>query len=122
MVKNNCFLKIDHSEDTLCAHLCGDLDHHSAVAVRTLIDAEIRKHYPKKTVLDMSKLDFMDSSGIGLIMGRYALMDKLGGKLTVANPNERTLRILKLAGLERMVTIEICASAEKEGNHEKRRK
>ena len=62
-------------------------------------------------MLDLSGLDFMDSSGLGLIMGRHTLMSSLGGTLTVRRPNERVVRIFKLAGLERIVTVE-------EGKHE----
>ena len=111
MAKNNCGLHIQCDGETLIATLSGELDHHGAVAVRTLIDAEIRRRIPKKAVLDLSGLDFMDSSGLGLIMGRHTLMSSLGGTLTVRRPNERVVRIFKLAGLERIVTIE-------EGKHE----
>ena len=54
----------------------------------------------------LSKIDFMDSSGIGLIMGRYARMQKLGGALKIKDPSERVERICRLAGLERIVSIE----------------
>ena len=106
MAKNNCGLHIRSDGDVLIATLSGELDHHGAVAVRTLIDAEIRARHPKKTVLDLAELDFMDSSGLGLIMGRHTLMTSLGGTLTLRRPNERVVRIFKLAGLERIVTIE----------------
>ena len=106
MAKNNCGLHIRSDGDVLIATISGELDHHGAVAVRTLIDAEIRARRPKKTVLDLAGLDFMDSSGLGLIMGRHTLMTSLGGTLTLRRPNERVVRIFKLAGLERIVTIE----------------
>ena len=111
MTKNNCRLQVRYEDGVLEAALGGELDHHGAVAVRTLIDAEICRLCPKKTVLDLSELDFMDSSGLGLIMGRHTLMSSLGGTLTVRRPNERVVRIFKLAGLERIVTVE-------EGKHE----
>ena len=121
MAKNNCQLQLRCDGDVLVAMLSGELDHHGAVAVRTLIDAEICRLSPKKTVLDLASLDFMDSSGLGLIMGRYALMQKIGGEFAVSNPNERIVRIFKLAGLERMVKIELDgkerrANNEAEGN------
>ena len=111
MVKENCRLQMRFDGGVLVASISGELDHHGAVAVRTLIDAEIRRRIPKKAVLDLSGLDFMDSSGLGLIMGRHTLMSSLGGTLTVRRPNERVVRIFKLAGLERIVTVE-------EGKHE----
>ena len=91
---------------TLKIKLRGEIDHHSASAVRTNMDEMIRSRLPKRLVVDMSAVDFMDSSGLGLIMGRYALMQRIGGELTVKNPNERVVKIFKLAGLERMVKIE----------------
>lgn len=106
MAKNSCGLHVQCDGRVLIATLSGELDHHGAVAVRTLIDAEIRKRRPAKTVLDLSALDFMDSSGLGLIMGRYALMTRMGGVLTLRRPNERIVKIFKLAGLERMVSVE----------------
>ena len=114
MAKNNCQLKISYEDGLLIARLCGELDHHSAVAVRTLIDSEIKKRSPVKAVLDMADLDFMDSSGIGLIMGRYALMERLGGEFAVSNPNERIVKIFKLAGLERFVKLESRQASGKE--------
>jgi stage II sporulation protein AA (anti-sigma F factor antagonist) len=106
MAKNNCKLLISCEDGVLTASLVGELDHHGAVAVRTLIDKQICDTSPNKTVLDLSGLDFMDSSGLGLVMGRYALMNKMGGTLCVRDPNERVLKIFKLAGLERIVRIE----------------
>ena len=106
MAKNSCQLKVSCTDGVLTASLCGELDHHGAVAVRTLIDGEIQRQNPQKAVLDLTDLDFMDSSGLGLIMGRYALMQRLGGEFSVKNPNERVVKIFKLAGLERMVKIE----------------
>ncbi|MBE6706393.1 MAG: STAS domain-containing protein [Ruminococcaceae bacterium] len=106
MAKSSCKLNVSCINGILTASLCGELDHHGAVAVRTLIDGEIQRQNPQKTVLDLTGLDFMDSSGLGLIMGRYALMQRLGGEFAVKNPNERVLKIFKLAGLERMVKVE----------------
>ena len=90
---------------TLKIKLRGEIDHHSAVAVRTSIDDIIRKKQPEELVIDMSAVNFMDSSGLGLIMGRYALMKQMGGNTAVADPNARIEKIMRLAGLERIVPI-----------------
>ena len=90
---------------TLKIKLRGEIDHHSAVAVRTSIDDIIRKKSPMELVIDMSAVNFMDSSGLGLIMGRYALMKQMGGNTVVADPNARIEKIMRLAGLERIVSI-----------------
>lgn len=85
--------------------LRGEIDHHSAAAVRTAMDEMIRSKRPIELVIDMSAVDFMDSSGLGLIMGRFNTIKALGGTLTVADPNEGIEKIMKLAGLERIVRI-----------------
>ena len=85
--------------------LRGEIDHHSAVAVRSAIDDMIRSRRPHDLVIDMSAVDFMDSSGLGLIMGRYNTMKEIGGGVTVADPNPATEKIMSLAGLERIIKI-----------------
>ena len=90
--------------------LKGDIDHHSAVAVRSGIDTLLYKIRPRRLYLDLSGVDFMDSSGLGLIMGRYALMKEIGGDLVVSEPTAGVERVLKLAGLERVVRIERAKS------------
>ena len=86
--------------------LKGDIDHHSAVAIRSGVDTLLYRIRPRRLFLDLSGVDFMDSSGLGLIMGRYALMKEIGGDMVVTDPAAGVERVLKLAGLERMVRIE----------------
>ena len=106
MLKKNCALDFEVDGEELVISIKGELDHYSAVWVRSEIDTKIAEIRPKKTILALSAIDFMDSSGIGLIMGRYARMQKLGGSLILRNPSERVEKICRLAGLERIVTIE----------------
>ena len=91
--------------DVLKIKLRGELDHHSAVAIRTQIDDMIRSKRPRTLNIDMSVIDFMDSSGLGLIMGRYAVMKDIGGEMCVSDPSVRVQKIMSLAGMERMVNI-----------------
>ena len=106
MIKKRCSYEIEKKDAELRVILRGEIDHHTAVSVRSEIDALIYETRPKGVVLDMSEIDFMDSSGLGLIMGRYALMQKIGGEMILRSPNERIMKILKLAGLERIIKIE----------------
>lgn len=106
MLKKNCQLEMSENGDELLICLKGEIDHHSAVRIRTEIDGRISRVRPSTAVMDLSSIDFMDSSGLGLIMGRYAKMQAVGGRLIVKNPNERIVKIFKLAGLERIVNIE----------------
>ena len=86
--------------------LMGEIDHHSAVSVRADIDGLIFDLRPQKVVLDLSEISFMDSSGLGLIMGRYALIKDFGGTLSLRAPTVAVMKILTLAGMERMIKID----------------
>ena len=112
MVRKNCIYEIEACHKTLSVTLRGEIDHHSAVSVRGKIDSAIIESGVNKTVLDLSNINFMDSSGLGLIMGRYALMQRLGGELTLKSPNERVVKIFELAGLGRIIKIENDESEE----------
>lgn len=106
MTKHYGHYETHFADGVLTVTLQGEIDHHSAVNIRTALDEEIVRVCPQKTVLDLSHIEFMDSSGLGLIMGRYSLMQKLGGTLTLRRPNERIVKIFELAGLGRMVCME----------------
>ncbi len=86
--------------------LRGEIDHHTAAAIRNAMDNEIFKKRPRGLIIDMSAVDFMDSSGLGLIMGRYTVIKELGGELIIQNPSSATERIMNLAGMERLIKIE----------------
>ena len=93
-------VNLTRQENTLCAQLIGELDHHGAGEVREHIDNAVLRQRCRQLILDFSGLTFMDSSGIGLIMGRYRLMISRGGALFVVGTSDRLLRVMKLAGLE----------------------
>ena len=97
---------IERDENILTAVIEGDIDHHTAKEVRTLIDDSIERINPEVLELDFSKVDFMDSSGIGLIMGRFRLMKLLNGRLKVINLPNNIEKIIKLSGLESFGIIE----------------
>ena len=90
-----------HSEDNvLTAKLSGELDHHRCQEIRKKIDARAESERPKVLVLDFSSVGFMDSSGVGLVMGRYRQISLLGGRLSLVNVPEAILRVFRLSGLE----------------------
>lgn len=87
-------------DDVLTAKLSGELDHHRCQDIRKKIDARAECERPKTLVLDFEKVGFMDSSGVGLVMGRYRHISLLGGRLSVVNVPEGILRVFRLSGLE----------------------
>ena len=119
IIKKTCNFEYEERDGVFRIVLEGEIDHHSAVSVRSAIDTKLYEFRPRHTVLDLSKIDFMDSSGLGLIMGRYALMQKLGGVFSVANPNERVMKIFDLAGLGRIITVEKDSAEKKEAEESK---
>ena len=106
MIKTNNKLHAEIRDGVLRVTLEGEIDHHSAVATRGEIDRLIYENRPKCFELELSRMGFMDSSGLGLVMGRYALIRELGGEMTVLDPSPAILRIFKLAGMERLIRIE----------------
>ena len=105
MIRNGGQVSFEARQDAFVIRVCGEIDHHSAVSVRTGIDAKLTAERPKKVFLELSAVEFMDSSGLGLIMGRYALVKQYGGTLSVLDPSPAVLKIIKLAGMERMVSV-----------------
>lgn len=118
MVKKDKKFLYRLNDGVLEIKLVGEIDHHSAVNVRSDIDSLIFDKRPNKVVLDLSEISFMDSSGLGLIMGRYALIKDLGGVLSLRAPTVAVMKILSLAGMERMIKIE--KSIKEDGENEKK--
>lgn len=95
-------LDLTREGGTLTAHLIGELDHHAAAPLRQQIDGAVIACHCHRLVLDFGRLTFMDSSGIGLIMGRYRLMASQNGTLRVENATPQVEKMLRLAGLSRL--------------------
>ncbi len=87
----------------LTASVKGEIDHHNAGAVRRKIDIKMMSERPKELILDLSGVSFMDSSGLGLILGRFAKASELGIPVSVSNPTAAASKILDLAGMDRLV-------------------
>ena len=89
-----CFVP---AQGTLAAYLTGEIDHRAAQALRREIDAQIDARMPELLTMDFSGVTFMDSSGVGLILGRGRQMSGLGGRLVVQNAPDTVRRMLDLA-------------------------
>ncbi len=93
------------NKDTLSIEIEGDVDHHTAKFIRGEIDKAIFYYRPKVALLNVGSVDFMDSSGLGLILGRYTSVREVGGVLKIVNPSKEVEKILSLAGIERLIPI-----------------
>ncbi len=98
--------RIYYEEDKISVFLEGEIDHHSAAIIRAGIDDALLVNKPKELVIDFGSITFMDSSGIGLVMGRYKLMKSFGGKVVLTSLYGTNEKLMKLAGLERLQNIE----------------
>lgn len=97
--------KISIQDQYLWIRLPRELDHHMAASIRKLADHKMMDAEVKDVVFDFAETEFMDSSGIGVIMGRYKKTDCLGGRVIAVHANRRIRQILRMAGLDRFVEI-----------------
>ena len=106
MLRHTAGVQFYTRENELTAMVGGEIDHHGAGEIRNSIDSEMQRLMPHTLVLDLSGVNFMDSSGLGLILGRYNSSAKLGITFKVKNPSPSADRIIGAAGVERIVKIE----------------
>ena len=101
-------MKIDYinDENRLVAVLPEEIDHHITIGLRYEIDSAIDLHKPlSDVVIDFSHVSFMDSSGIGLVLGRSRKALEAGAKLTVTSPCGSIRKVMRMAGLDSVVNI-----------------
>lgn len=94
-----------YDEGILKIGLKGDIDHHAVAEIREEIDTNLYLYRATTVILDLSEVEFMDSSGLGLILGRYSKIKELGGKLIISDPAPSVERILDMAGTGKIIKI-----------------
>jgi len=98
-------LRVDLIDNFLIAKILGELDHHSCDEIRNSLDKEIMVKNPKNLVFDLESLSFMDSSGIGVIIGRYKKILLSGGKVGIINIKPQVKRIYDICGLNKIIPL-----------------
>ncbi|MCL2071403.1 MAG: anti-sigma factor antagonist [Oscillospiraceae bacterium] len=96
-------VEIVNTGERVTAGIQGDIDHHTASGIRAEIDAVLENSTPRILILDFGGVKFMDSSGIGLILGRMRVLQGFGGRLFIKNVTGHVEKIVKLAGLSGLV-------------------
>lgn len=98
-------MNVDFTQEgrTLIVKLDGDIDHHTSEEIRRKIEKEFSKRGVQHINFDFTKVSFMDSSGIGMIIGRYKAVDKLGGQVVVSNINDSVYRLFEMSGLHKII-------------------
>ena len=101
-------VKIYNDGKRITAALSGDIDHHAAREIRTELDGVISRSRPELLILDLENVGFMDSSGIGLILGRSRSVRAAGGELLIKNARREIAEVIKISGLGSLLAAQSC--------------
>lgn len=96
-------VKLKLAGDTLVVRLHGELDHHAVTGLRTKIDTRLSR--VKNVLFNFSEVHFMDSSGLGLVLGRYKLVSDMGGKVLACSLSPSVQRVFELSGLQTRIPV-----------------
>ncbi|WP_139904374.1 anti-sigma F factor antagonist [Clostridium thermarum] len=99
------YIKIDKNDDKLIVQLMGELDHHSAEEVRNKIDERIDREKINKLIMNFSGVTFMDSSGIGVVIGRYKKLALRNGAVGVTDVKGSVKRVFELSGMFKIIKM-----------------
>ncbi len=97
--------KFYEEDKILVFKITDEIDDCNVQKIRRKADYEIERHMPRKVIFDFDSVTFMDSSGIGLIIGRYKFTNMLGGKLEVANLTQNVKKIFEMSGILKLIPV-----------------
>lgn len=98
-------LSFENKGDKLIVYMLGELDHHSAEEVRNKVDDRLERENFSKLIMDFSGVTFMDSSGIGVVIGRYKKLASKKGKLYITKVNGSVKRVFELSGMFKIIPL-----------------
>ena len=99
------YMKYSYEDGNLSINLEEELDMKSCRVLRTVIDGYIMRYQPKKFIIDLSNVKFMDSSGIGLLVGRYNLIKFMDSEMIILNPTSSIKRVLELSNIAKDIKM-----------------
>lgn len=100
-------IEIEAMDEVLCVRLSGELDHHTADELREKVTAAIELNQIRHIVLNLEHLTFMDSSGLGVVLGRYKQIKQLHGEMVVCAISPAVKRLFDLSGLFKIIRLEL---------------
>ena len=103
--EDNLNVKYNKEDKLLVMEITEEIDHHTTEKIRRRADYEIQRYMPKKVLFDFNNVSFMDSSGIGMVVGRYKLLAMLGGSLELANVNQKLEKVFEMSGVLKIIPI-----------------
>ena len=98
-------IRLKKINNNLVVYPTGEIDHHTAEELRLVIDSKFENLCAKNIIVDFNEVSFMDSSGIGMIIGRYKHANNHGGKVVVSGVSDAMRKIFTLSGLGRIISI-----------------
>ena len=98
-------INYEKKDKLLLINFTEEIDHHTTEKIRRRADYEIERYVPRKVIFDFNKVSFMDSAGIGLLIGRYKNARAIGAKVELKNVNKSIYKILKMSGITRLIPI-----------------
>ncbi|CAG9622363.1 anti-sigma F factor antagonist [Sutcliffiella rhizosphaerae] len=99
-------VELEVKQNVLCIRLAGELDHHTAENLREKASGIIEKHQITHIILNLKQLSFMDSSGLGVILGRYKQIKNNGGEMVVCSISPPVKRLFEMSGLFKIIRLE----------------
>ncbi|MCD8508950.1 MAG: anti-sigma F factor antagonist [Bacillus sp. (in: Bacteria)] len=105
-------IDLEKRDNVLCVRLEGELDHHTAMTLRERVDTVLKENNLTHILLNLENLTFMDSSGLGVVLGRYKLVKTLGGEMVVCSISPQIKRLFEMSGMFKIVRL---ASNEMDG-------
>lgn len=98
----------------LCLEITEEIDHHIVEKIRRKADYEITRYMPRKVIFDFRNVTFMDSAGIGMVLGRYKMMKMIGGSLEMTNVSPMLKKIFEMSGITKICPIKETESKKSE--------
>ncbi|WML35781.1 anti-sigma F factor antagonist [Clostridium sp. OS1-26] len=99
------YLEFENKNDKLIVSMAGELDHHSAEEVRNKIDDRLDRNNITKLIMDFSGVSFMDSSGIGVVIGRYKKLSMKKGDICIVRVGDSVKRVFELSGMFKIIKL-----------------
>ena len=97
--------KFYDEDKLLILKITEEIDDHSVQMIRRKADYEMERYMPRKVIFDFDSVTFMDSAGIGLIIGRYKVANMIGAKIEISNLGQSVRRIFEMSGVLKLIPV-----------------
>ncbi len=98
-------IKYKDEDKLLILEITEEIDHHTTEKIRRLADYEIQRRSPKRVIFDFNSVVFMDSAGIGMVIGRYKTASMIGAKMEMINVRESIRKIFEMTGVLKIIPV-----------------